>query len=43
MVLKEFPARNFGKTKAGLALHEAVHLFSHPAGKSNHIRATAYG
>jgi hypothetical protein len=43
MVLKEFPARNFGKTKVGLALHEAVHLFSHPPGKSNQLRATSYG
>ena len=42
MVLKEFPARNYGKTKAALALHEAVHLFSHPPGKSNALRATSY-
>jgi hypothetical protein len=42
MILKEFPARNFGKTKVGLALHEAVHLFSHPAGKSNQTRGTAF-
>jgi len=26
-----------------LALHEAVHLFSHPPGRSNRPRATAYG
>src|SRR5918993_1120334 len=26
--LREFPTRNFNQTKAGLALHEAVHLFS---------------
>lgn len=25
--LKEFPARNWDKSKVGLALHEAVHLF----------------
>jgi hypothetical protein len=41
--LREFPARNFNQTKAGLALHEAVHLFSHPPGRSNQLRATAYG
>ena len=41
--LREFPARNFNQTKAGLALHEAVHLFSHPPGRSNRLRATAYG
>ena len=41
--LREFPARNFNQTKAGLALHEAVHLFSHPPGKSNRLRATVYG
>jgi hypothetical protein len=41
--LREFPARNFNQTKAGLALHEAVHLFSHPPGKSNQLRATVYG
>jgi hypothetical protein len=40
--LREFPARNFNQTKAGLALHEAVHLFSHPPGKSNVLRATVY-
>lgn len=40
--LKEFPAGNLGKSKVGLALHEAVHLFSHPPGKSNQLRATAY-
>jgi hypothetical protein len=40
--LKEFPAGNVGKSKVGLALHEAVHLFSHPAGKSNHLRGSAY-
>jgi hypothetical protein len=43
MVLKEFPSGNRGKTKVGLALHEAVHLFSHPPGKSNQLRATSYG
>jgi hypothetical protein len=42
MILREFPAKNFGKTKVGLALHEAVHLFSHPPGKSNTLRATSY-
>ena len=42
MILREFPAKNFGKTKVGLALHEAVHLFSHPPGKSNTLRATVY-
>jgi hypothetical protein len=41
--LREFPTRNFNQTKAGLALHEAVHLFSHPPGRSNRLRATAYG
>jgi hypothetical protein len=41
--LREFPTRNFNQTKAGLALHEAVHLFSHPPGKSKLLRATAYG
>ena len=41
--LREFPARNFNQTKAGLALHEAVHLFSHPPGRSNRLRATSYG
>jgi hypothetical protein len=41
--LREFPARNFNQTKAGLALHEAVHLFSHPPGRSNRLRATVYG
>jgi hypothetical protein len=40
--LREFPAKNFNQTKAGLALHEAVHLFSHPPGKSNALRATTY-
>lgn len=40
--LREFPARNFNQTKAGLALHEAVHLFSHPPGKSNSLRGTVY-
>jgi hypothetical protein len=40
--LREFPARNFNQTKAGLALHEAVHLFSHPPGQSNSLRATVY-
>jgi hypothetical protein len=43
MYLREFPARNLDQTKAGLALHEAVHLFSHPAGRSNRLRATVYG
>jgi hypothetical protein len=43
IILREFPARNFNQTKAGLALHEAVHLFSHPPGRSNQLRATAYG
>ena len=42
MILKEFPDKNYGKSKVGLALHEAVHLFSHPPGKSNLIRATIY-
>lgn len=41
--LREFPVRNFNQTKAGLALHEAVHLFSHPPGRSNRMRATAFG
>jgi hypothetical protein len=41
--LREFPTRNFNQTKAGLALHEAVHLFSHPPGRSNRLRATVYG
>ena len=41
--LREFPTRNFNQTKAGLALHEAVHLFSHPPGRSNQLRATVYG
>ncbi|HEY5141467.1 MAG TPA: thioredoxin domain-containing protein [Methylococcales bacterium] len=40
--LKEFPAGNVGKSKVGLALHEAVHLFSHPPGRSNQLRANAY-
>jgi hypothetical protein len=40
--LKEFPASNRGQSKVGLALHEAVHLFSHPPGRSNQLRATAY-
>lgn len=43
MILKEFPQRNFGKSKVGIALHEAVHLFSHPPGRSNQIRATVFG
>ncbi len=43
MYLREFPTRNFSQTIVGLALHEAVHLFSHPPGKSNLLRATAYG
>jgi len=42
MVLKEFPSGNRGKTKVGLVLHEAVHLFSHPPGQSNRLRATSY-
>ena len=42
MILKEFPQRNFGKSKVGIALHEAVHLFSHPPGRSNHVRATVF-
>ena len=42
MILKEFPERNFGKSKLGLALHEAVHLFSHPPGRSNLIRGTVF-
>ena len=40
--LREFPRRNFNQTKVGLALHEAVHLFSHPPGRSNRLRATVY-
>ena len=40
--LKEFPTGNKGKSKVGLALHEAVHLFSYPPGRSNQLRATAY-
>jgi hypothetical protein len=40
--LREFPVRNFNQTKVGLALHEAVHLFSHPPGRSNRLRATVY-
>jgi hypothetical protein len=43
MILKEFPQKNYGKSKVGIALHEAVHLFSHPPGRSNRIRATVYG
>lgn len=43
IVLREFPQRNFNQSKAGLALHEAVHLFSHPPGRSNRLRATVYG
>jgi len=42
MILKEFPQRSIGKSKVGIALHEAVHLFSHPPGRSNRIRATVY-
>lgn len=42
MYLKEFPAGSRGQSKLGLAIHEAVHLFSHPAGRSNRLRATAY-
>ncbi|HEY8224570.1 MAG TPA: hypothetical protein VIG25_04780 [Pyrinomonadaceae bacterium] len=42
IILKEFPERNFGKSKLGLALHEAVHLFSHPPGRSNLIRGTVF-
>jgi len=40
--LKEFPAGNFGRSLVGIALHEAVHLFSHPPGRSNQLRAFAY-
>jgi outer membrane protein OmpA-like peptidoglycan-associated protein len=40
--LREFPAGNVGRSLMGLALHEAVHLFSHPPGRSNQLRATAY-
>ena len=40
--LKDFPAGNRGQSKVGLALHEAVHLFSYPPGRSNQLRATAY-
>lgn len=42
MILKEFPQRSIGKSKLGIALHEAVHQFSHPPGRSNRIRATVY-
>jgi hypothetical protein len=42
MILKEFPQRSIRKSKLGIAVHEAVHLFSHPPGKSNQIRATVY-
>jgi len=42
MYLKEFPAGSRAKSKLGLALHEAVHLFSHPAGRSRLLRSTAY-
>lgn len=41
--LAEFPTPNPGKSLVGLALHEAVHLFSHPPGRSNQLRASAYG
>ena len=41
--LEEFPPKSRGTSLAGLALHEAVHLFSHPPGKSKQLRATAYG
>lgn len=40
--LKEFPAGNFGRSLVSLAIHEAVHLFSHPPGKSKQLRATAF-
>ena len=40
--LREFPVKNLNQTKVGLAVHEAVHLFSHPPGKSNRLRATVY-
>jgi hypothetical protein len=40
--LKEFPVGNFGRSLVGIALHEAVHLFSHPPGRSNQLRALAY-
>jgi hypothetical protein len=40
--LKEFPAGNQGGSLVGLALHEAVHLFSHAPGKSNQLRSTAF-
>jgi len=40
--LKEFPAGNFGRSLVGIALHEAVHLFSHPPGRSKQLRATSY-
>ena len=38
--LKEF--NNANHSLAGIALHEAVHLSSHPPGKSNMLRATSY-
>jgi hypothetical protein len=40
--LTEFPKGRAGLSMVGLALHEAVHLFSHPPGKSNRLRATVY-
>ena len=41
--LKEFPAGSRGTSVVGLALHEAVHLFSHPPGRSTLLTALAYG
>lgn len=41
--LAEFPKGRRFQSMVGLALHEAVHLFSHPPGKSNRLRATVYG
>ena len=40
--LAEFPSKNYGGSLAGLALHEAVHLFSHPPGKSKQLRSTGF-
>ncbi len=40
--LAEFPVKNYGGSLAGLALHEAVHLFSHPPGKSKQLRSTGF-
>jgi hypothetical protein len=39
--LSEFPNRNSGKSLVGLALHEAVHLFSYPPGRSNQLSSKA--